>query len=154
MHQVYTMETQLHYKQLLDTYGLAVPTTVVHTHALVCSSMEMTGLLDVGEKFSVFIAWMDQGTSELETMLEYTILQQISGLGVHTPTVESMVVQDHQTGHMVSPHRKSGTDVEEKCSGFMPEIKEQVLPSMLMMMSCSTMWEMDNGFHYCQMRML
>ena len=127
------METQLHYKQLLDISGLAVPATVVHTHALVCSSMDGTGLVDVEGKSFAFTAWMDQGMSVLAIMLDYTIPQQISGLGVHIPTVESMTVQDHQAGLMDSLQGSSGIDVEEKCSGFMPGVKE-LLPSLMLMM--------------------
>lgn len=73
------METQLHYKRQLGTSGLAVLTTVVHTHVLVYTLMELIGLLDVGEKSFVSTVWMDQGMSVLETMLEYTTQQHVGG---------------------------------------------------------------------------
>ena len=126
---------------------MAVVITVVHTHALVCTLRELIGLNDVGEKSFGFTVLMDQGLFVLGTTLDYTIQDKTGGLAVHNPTVESLTVQDHQAGSMASLHERSGTDVEERCSGFMPRTRELVRPLMLTMMSCSIMWEMDNGFH-------
>ena len=108
--------------------------------------MELTGQIDVQEKSSAFIAWMDQGMSVLETTLEYISRQQIGGLGVQAPTVESMTAQGHQTGPMGFLHRRSGIDVGEKCSGSMLRVEVLAPSSTLTMMSCSTMWEMESGF--------
>ena len=128
---------------------------MVHTHALVFILREVSGLIAVGEKSFGFTVLVDQGIYVLGTMLEYTFQHKIGGLAVHTPTVENMTALDHQAGSMASLHRRSGTDAEERYSGFMPETEEQVLSyNMLMMTSCSILWKMDNGFHYYQMRTL
>ena len=121
--------------------------TVVHTHAPVCTLRKLIGFNDVGEKSFGFTILVDQGMFVLGTVLDYTFQRKTGGLAVHTPTVESIPVQDHQAGSMNSLHRRNGRDAEERCSGFMLETRELVRSLLLKMMSCSILWLVDNGFH-------
>ena len=119
--------------------------TVLHTHVQARTLREMSGLIDVGEKSFDYTVQLAQGIYELETMWEYTTQQPVGGLVVHNPTVESMTALGHQIGTMDSLQKKNGSDVEGKCSGFMPEAREKVLSLMPTMTSCCTMWETGIG---------
>lgn len=50
------METKLLCSLVQDITGSDVPTTVVRTHAQVCTLKELTGRVDVGERSFAFIA--------------------------------------------------------------------------------------------------
>ena len=113
---------------------MAVLITVVRTHAPVCTLRELIGLNDVGEKSFGFTVLVDQGMFVLGTTLDYTFQRKTDGLAVHTPTVESIPVQDHLAGSMDSLHRRNGRDAEERCSGFMPRTRELDQSLLLMMM--------------------
>ena len=124
------METELPFRLVPSTAGLAVLTTVVRTHIQGCT---LTGHIHVRERSFVSTAWMDRGVSVLETMLDYTFPWQIGCLGVPHGNMDSLPTQ-------------SGTYAVEKCSGFTPGINNPVLSFTPMMTSCSILLLAKSGF--------